>query len=42
MLVNAIDNQLLLLIYRAHRKVSWKKIRKIAQIGKKAQMATEQ
>ena len=42
MLVNAVDNQLILLIYRAHRKVSWKKIRKIPEIGKKAQMATEQ
>lgn len=42
MLVNAVDNQLMLLIYRAHRKVSWKKIRKIPEIGKKAQMATEQ
>lgn len=42
MLVNAIDNNLVLLIYRAHMKVSWKKIRKVQQIGKKAQMATEQ
>ena len=42
MLVNAIDNQLILLIYRANQKVSWKKIRKIPEIGKKAQMATEE
>lgn len=42
MLVNAVDNQLVLLIYRANRKVSWKKIRKIALVGKKAQMATEE
>jgi hypothetical protein len=40
MIVTSNDNQSVLLIYRAHRKVSWKKIRKIQQIGKKAQMAT--
>lgn len=39
MLVNAIDNGFILLIYRAHLKVSWKKIRKLKEVGKKAQMA---
>jgi hypothetical protein len=39
MVVTGNDNNLILLIYRANMKVSWKKIRKIAFIGKKAQMA---
>lgn len=42
MLVSGVDNRLILLIYRANRKVSWKKIRKIEQVGKKSQMAGEQ
>jgi hypothetical protein len=41
MLVTGSENNLILLIYRANMKISWKKLRKIALIGKKAQMATE-
>ena len=33
------DKTKILLIYRANMKISWKKIRKIKYLGKKAQMA---
>ena len=39
MLIIAQDKTKILLIYRANMKISWKKIRKIKYLGKKAQMA---
>ena len=41
MLINTQDNSKILLIYRANMKVSWKKLRKIKYVGKKARMGTE-
>lgn len=41
MLIKTQDQTLVLLIYRAHMKISWKKLRKLKYLGKKARMATE-
>ena len=40
MLINSQDKSKILLIYRANMKLSWKKLRKIKGVGKKAQMAS--
>ena len=42
MLIKAQDKTKTLLIYRANTKISWKKLRKIKYVGKKAQMASEE
>ena len=42
MLVNGGGDKPLLLVYRAHLKVSWKKLRKIPMVGRKARMASEE
>ena len=42
MLVKGQDSTKVLLIYRAHTKISWKKLRKLKSVGKKAQMASEE
>lgn len=39
MLVVAQDKTKVLLIYRASMKISWKKLRKVKCLGKKARMA---
>lgn len=41
MLVKGVQG-LVLLVYRAHLKVSWKKLRKLECVGKKGQMASEE
>jgi prolyl-tRNA editing enzyme YbaK/EbsC (Cys-tRNA(Pro) deacylase) len=42
MLINTQDKEKVLLVYRANRKISWKKLRKLPSVGKKAQMAVEE
>ena len=42
MLVIGAGDKVLMLVYRAHLKVSWKKLRKISIIGRKAKMASEE
>ena len=42
MLVNGAEGKPILLVYRAHLKISWKKLRKIKTIGRKAQMASQE